>query len=35
VDWVALGISSGVSLVLFVFGLFLFRRTERQFADIV
>ena len=34
VDWMALGISSVVALGLFVFGLYLFRRTERQFADI-
>jgi len=35
VDWAALGISSAVALILFVFGLYLFRRMERQFADIV
>lgn len=33
--WLELGISSGVAVVLFVFGLYYFRRTERRFADVV
>ena len=34
-DWSSLGISTLVTIVIFVFGLFNFRRTERRFADIV
>jgi lipopolysaccharide transport system permease protein len=33
-DFTALAISSGVSVLLFFFGLFYFRKTERRFADI-
>lgn len=33
-DWASLGISSLSALVLFVFGLYYFRRVERRFADI-
>ena len=35
VDWLSLGISAGVAVTIFVFSLYFFRRTERQFADIV
>jgi lipopolysaccharide transport system permease protein len=35
VDWSVLGISVVMSLVLFAFGLYYFRSTERYFADIV
>ncbi len=34
-DWHALGISSGVILLLFVSGFFYFRRMERTFADVI
>jgi lipopolysaccharide transport system permease protein len=34
VDWVGLGISAAVSIVLLVFGLFFFARVERHFADV-
>ena len=33
-DWQSLAISVAVTAVLFVFGLYYFRRTERRFADI-
>lgn len=33
-DWPSLGLSSLVALIVFVFGLFKFCRTERRFADI-
>jgi lipopolysaccharide transport system permease protein len=33
-DWQALAISTAVAAVIFVFGLFSFRRAERRFADI-
>jgi lipopolysaccharide transport system permease protein len=33
-NFATLGISAGVSVVLFLFGLFYFRKTERRFADI-
>lgn len=33
-NFTALGVSAFVSVILFVFGLFNFRRTERMFADI-
>lgn len=35
IDWQALGISSLVTLFIFVFGLLYFRKFERNFADIV
>lgn len=35
VDWILLGISTGIILVLFISGLYYFRRMERVFADIV
>lgn len=34
IDWLGLGISLIFSLVLLVFGLFYFARTERDFADV-
>lgn len=34
-EWGQLGVSAGAGLILFVIGLFYFRRTERDFADIV
>lgn len=34
-DWAVLGISAGVSVVMLVVGLYVFRRIERQFADII
>lgn len=34
VDWVGLGLSLAVSLILLVFGLFYFARAERRFADV-
>jgi lipopolysaccharide transport system permease protein len=33
-DWQSLGISSGVAVVIFILGLYNFRRSERWFADI-
>jgi lipopolysaccharide transport system permease protein len=33
-DWLGLGISTTVTVLLFVFGIFYFRKTERRFADI-
>ena len=33
--WLELGISTAIATVLFVFGLYFFRRTERRFADVV
>ena len=35
IDWLLLGISAGMVLVIFLSGLFYFRRMERTFADIV
>jgi lipopolysaccharide transport system permease protein len=35
VDWALVGISAVMSVALFVAGLFIFRRTERRFADII
>lgn len=34
-DWSSLSISTVVTAILFVFGLYNFRRTERRFADIM
>ncbi|HEV2293539.1 MAG TPA: ABC transporter permease [Tepidisphaeraceae bacterium] len=34
VDWMGLGLSLGLSVVLLVFGLFFFSRAERRFADV-
>ena len=34
-SWSVMGVSLGVSLALFVFGLLIFRRMERRFADII
>ena len=34
-SWQIMGTSLAVSLLLFVFGLFIFRRMERRFADII
>jgi lipopolysaccharide transport system permease protein len=33
-DPISMGLSAAISLGLLIFGLFFFRRTERQFADI-
>jgi lipopolysaccharide transport system permease protein len=33
-DWSSLGISTLVATMIFVFGVFNFRRAERRFADI-
>ncbi len=35
VDWPLLGISVGITLLIFVFGAFYFSKTEREFADII
>lgn len=35
VDFLMLGISAGVSMLLFVFGVIYFRKTEQFFADII
>lgn len=35
VDWFLLGISTGVILILFISGMYYFRRMERTFADVV
>jgi lipopolysaccharide transport system permease protein len=35
VDWQLLGISVGITLLIFVFGAIYFRKTEREFADII
>ena len=34
-SWAVMGVSLGMSLVLFVLGLLVFRRMERRFADII
>jgi len=34
-SWGVMGLSLGVSVVLFVFGLLIFRRMENRFADII
>lgn len=34
-DWMALGISTGITLVFLVYAAFSFRRMEKRFADIV
>jgi lipopolysaccharide transport system permease protein len=34
-SWSVMGVSLGVSVVLFIFGLLIFRRMERVFADII
>src|SRR5207245_1425404 len=34
-SWQVMGVSLGVSVLLFVSGLFIFRRMERRFADII
>jgi len=33
-NWASLGISTGVGAIIFIFGIYNFRRTERRFADI-
>jgi homopolymeric O-antigen transport system permease protein len=35
IDGTLIALSSVVSISLFVLGLFIFRRTERRFADII
>ena len=35
IDWFLLGISTAIILVLFISGLFYFKRMERTFADVV
>ena len=35
IDWFLLGISTGIILILFVSGMYYFRRMERTFADVV
>lgn len=35
INWQSLGISAVIIIVLFLFGLFYFRRTERYFSDII
>lgn len=35
IDWFLLGISTGVILILFISGMYYFRRMERTFADVV
>jgi len=35
IDWFLLGISTAIILVVFITGLYYFRRMERYFADIV
>jgi lipopolysaccharide transport system permease protein len=35
IDWLQLGISLAMAIAVFVFGLWQFRRLEREFADIV
>ena len=34
-DWTTFGISLSVVVVLFVTGLFFFRKTETSFADVI
>ncbi|MBV8890503.1 MAG: ABC transporter permease [Acidobacteria bacterium] len=34
-SWAVMGLSVGISLSLFVFGLLIFRRMERHFADVI
>jgi lipopolysaccharide transport system permease protein len=34
-SWQVMGVSLAVSVLLFVSGLFIFRRMERQFADVI
>jgi lipopolysaccharide transport system permease protein len=35
VDWALVGTSSTMAVALFVAGLFIFRRMERRFADVI
>jgi lipopolysaccharide transport system permease protein len=35
VDWPLLGLSVGITLVIFVLGAMYFRKTEREFADVI
>jgi lipopolysaccharide transport system permease protein len=35
VSWTLVAASAGISLVIFIAGLFLFRRLERSFADVI
>jgi len=35
IDWFLLSLSTGIILILFISGLYFFRRTERYFADVV
>jgi lipopolysaccharide transport system permease protein len=35
VDWKALGVSVAVTLLVFVLGFIYFRKTEREFADVI
>ena len=35
IDWLLLGISTAIIIILFISGLFYFKRMERTFADVV
>ena len=35
IDWHAFGISTGIIGLIFIFGIFYFKKTERTFADII
>jgi lipopolysaccharide transport system permease protein len=35
IDWILLAISTGIIIILFVSGMYYFKRMERTFADVV
>jgi len=35
INWLSFGVSAGISVVLFIFGLIYFLKTEKTFADII
>jgi ABC-type polysaccharide/polyol phosphate export permease len=34
-DWLALGLAAAISFALLIIGVFVFRRLERVFADLI
>jgi len=35
IDWLLLGISTAIVLIIFLSGLYYFRRMEKTFADVI
>ena len=35
IDWLTLAISTGIIILIFVTGIFYFKRMERSFADVI